>query len=66
MTKFFSDFFEKKIWTVGEFWTMFSIVVFNPILIVVIEYLLGIQFLIGLMVGWISLCAIQTKWRKDD
>ena len=62
--KILSDFFNKKIWTISEFFTLSFFFVLNPLVIVVIDYVFGIQFLTGIVVGWITLFAVKTQWRK--
>ena len=63
--KILFDFFERKIWTVQEFFVIAAFVVLNPLIIVTVEYILGIQFLTGFIVAWITVCAIKTKWRSE-
>jgi hypothetical protein len=63
--KILSDFFNKKVWSVQEFLTLSLFVALNPLIIVVVEFVFGIQFLTGVIAGWLILFAIKTKWRKD-
>lgn len=64
--KTLSDFFNKKIFTTGEFMILSGFIALNPLIIVAIEFILGIQFLTGFVVACLMLLAIKTQWRKNN
>ena len=64
--KILSDFLNKKIWTIPEFLVLSMFIALNPLMIVALEYILGIQFLTGLIAGMLILLAAKTQWRNKD
>jgi thiamine transporter ThiT len=64
--KILSDFINKKIWTIPEFFILSAFIALNPLMIVALEYVLGIQFLSGLIAGMLIFLAAKTQWRTKD
>ena len=64
--KILSDFLNRKIWTIPEFFILSAFIALNPLMIVALEYILGIQFLTGLIAGMLILLAAKTQWRNKD
>ena len=60
------DFFTRKIWTIEEFVVLSFVIALNPLAIVAIEYIFGVQYLVGVITGCLAFCAIKTQWRKKD
>ena len=64
--KILSDFFNRKIWTMPEFFILSAFIALNPLMIVALEYVLGIQYLTGLISGILIILGIKTQWRNKD
>jgi hypothetical protein len=56
------SFLRKKVLTVKEFTILFYVIVLNPLLVVALSHAIGTEFLIGLISGWVLVCALKTKW----
>ena len=66
IAKIMTDLFNKKIWTITEFLWLSGVVALNPLIIVAVEYIFGVQFLTGFVLAWIILFAIKTNWRSTN